>query len=150
MEFDLSVYVKAAVTGVPLLFVTMGLVGAWGKLGLEGKQQLVSSLLTGLALGLLYMIAQTRPPTGDAWQVYVYWFANVIYGLGLGVFASLLYEINKDLIRKLIEKYLPAVQGTPLCQAASTATTLLKRSKEYWMATGRLRQLQKTGCYYSP
>jgi hypothetical protein len=111
MEFDLGVYVQAAVSGVPLLFVCMGLVWAWGKLGLEGKQQLVSSLITGLALGLLYMVSQTRPPVGDTWVSFGYWFANVIYGLGLGVFASLLYEINKDLIRKLIEKYLPpAVQ----------------------------------------
>lgn len=107
MEFDLTVYIKAAVQGVPLLFVVMGLVWAWGKLGLEGKQQLVSSLMTGLALGMLYMVAQTRPPAGDWWLSFGYWFANAIYGLGLGVLASLLYELNKDLIKKLIEKYLP-------------------------------------------
>ena len=110
MEFDLSVYVKAAVSGVPLMFVVIGLVWVWGKLGLQGKQQLISSMLTGMALGLPYMIAQTRPPVGDWWLSFGYWFATVIYGLGLGVFASVLYELNKDLIAKLIAKYLPSVQ----------------------------------------
>jgi len=109
MEFDLTVYIEAAVSGVPLLFVVIGLVWVWGKMGLQGKQQLISSMLTGLALGLPYMIAQTRPPVDDWWLSFGYWFATVIYGLGLGVFASVLYELNKDLIAKLIEKYLPPV-----------------------------------------
>jgi hypothetical protein len=107
MEFDLTVFIQAAVQGVPLMFVVIGLVWVWGKLGLQGKQQLVSSMLTGLALGLPYMIAQTRPPVGDWWVAFGYWFATVVYGLGLGVFASLLYELNKDLATKLIQKYLP-------------------------------------------
>ena len=110
MDFDLTVYVNAAVSGVPLMLVVIGLVWVWGKLGLQGKQQLVSSMLPGLALGLPYMIAQTRPPVGDWWLSFGYWFATVIYGLGLGVFASVLYELNKDLIAKLIAKYLPSVQ----------------------------------------
>ena len=107
LEFDLTVYAKAAVQGVPLMFVVIGLVWVWGKLGLQGKQQLVSSMLTGMALGMPYMVTQMRPPVGDWWVALGYWFAVVIYGLGLGVFASLLYELNKDLVVKLIEKFLP-------------------------------------------
>lgn len=105
MEFDLAIYVKAAVSGVPLLFVVIGLVWAWGELGAQGKAQLVSSMLTGLALGLPYMVTQTRPPTGDWWLAFGYWFAAIVYGLGLGVLASVLYNVNKDLLKKLIEKY---------------------------------------------
>ena len=105
MEFDLAIYVKAAVSGVPLLFVVIGLVWVWGELGAKGKAQLVSSMITGLALGLPYMITQTRPPVGDWWLSFGYWFAGIIYGLGLGVLSSVLYNINKDLIKKLIEKY---------------------------------------------
>jgi hypothetical protein len=105
MDFDLAIYIKAAVSGVPLLFVVIGLVWLWGEMGLKGNAQFISSMLTGFALGLPYMITQTRPPVGDWWLSFGYWFAAVVYGLGLGVLASVLYNINKDLIKKLIEKY---------------------------------------------
>ena len=80
----------------------MGLVWAWGKLGAKGKTQLISSLVTGTILGFLYMLAKVRPPEGDWWLVYGYWFADVIYGLGLGLLGSLLYELQKDLLEKII------------------------------------------------
>jgi len=106
MDFDLGIYIKAAVSGVPLLFVVIGLVWVWGELGAKGKVQLISSMLTGLALGLPYMVTQTRPPVGDWWISFSYWFAGIVYGLGLGVLASVLYNLNKDLLKKLVEKYI--------------------------------------------
>lgn len=102
MSFDLSAYLNAAVQGVPLAFVVMGLVWAWGELGVKGPWQMVSSLATGLVLGGGYMVAQTRPPVGDAWQAFGYWFAVAVYGLGLGVMSSGLYEFGKDTILKAV------------------------------------------------
>ena len=113
LDYDLAIFVKAAVSGVPLLFVVIGLVWAWGELGAQGKVQLLSSLATGLVLGFLYMFTTTRPPSGDAWEASGYWFACVIYGLGLGLLASVLYSINKDLIKKLVEKYTRVVYFEP-------------------------------------
>lgn len=102
MEYDLTVYIKAVVQGVPLMFVVMGLVWMWGKLGAKGKVQLFSSMVTGLILGVGYMVAVTKPPIGDWWQGYVYWFGNVVFGVGLGLIASGFYEIGKGLIQKFV------------------------------------------------
>ena len=110
MEFDLSVYIQAAVSGVPLLFVVIGLVWWYGKaFDLAGRWQFISSMLTGLVLGIPYMILQAQPPSVSVagwWPSFGYWFGVIVYGLGLGVFASALYEVAKDLIIKIISKYL--------------------------------------------
>ena len=102
MEYDLSVYVKAAVQGVPLLFVVLGLVWFWGKLGVSGWAKLVSSMATGLVVGVGYMMAVTPIPAGDWWVHYGYWFSNCIYGTGLGLIASGFYEVTKELIAKAL------------------------------------------------
>lgn len=106
MEYDLSVYIKSAVQGVPLLFVVMGLVWFWGKLGAVGKAQLFSSMGTGFILGMGYMLAVTRPPIGDWWTQYIFWFANAVYGIGLGLIASGFYEIGKGVVTKVVAKLL--------------------------------------------
>jgi len=109
MEFDLTTYIKAAMQGVPLLFVVIGLVWFWGKLGAKGTIQLLSSMATGLVLGMLYMIAMVRPPSGDWWIIFVYVFGNLIYALGLGILAALLHEWAKDILTKAIAKYFTLV-----------------------------------------
>jgi hypothetical protein len=106
MEYDLSVYIKSAVAGVPLLFVVMGLVWFWGKLGVTGKWQLGTSMLTGLVLGAGFMVTQTRPPVGDWYTSFIYWFSNVIYGAGLGLLASGFYNIGKTVLEKALAKFL--------------------------------------------
>lgn len=110
IDFDLSVFIDAMVSGVPLTFVVIGctwLAGKW----LSGKAQLMAALLIGTAWGIPYMVIQSRPPVGDAWLSFGYWFACVAYGIGLGALAALLYETAKDLgkklVEKLVEKYLP-------------------------------------------
>lgn len=107
MDFDLSVFVGAAVQGVPLVFVVIGLVWVYGKIwGLAGAQQFASSMLTGLVLGLGYMVSQTAPPVGDWYPQFQYWFAAIFYGLGLGVLASGIYEVGKDTLEKVMAKLL--------------------------------------------
>jgi hypothetical protein len=108
-EFDLP-YILAAVVGVPLMFVVLGLTYICGKLGAKGRTQFICSLVIGLVLGFLYMLSVTRPPSGDWWVKYVYWFGNAFYALGLGVLASLFYDTAKEILLRWAEKFLPTAQ----------------------------------------
>lgn len=101
---DLPSYADAAVQGVPLLFVVSGLVMFWGKLGLSGKGQLISALLTGLGVGVVYMVMTVPPASGGFLPVFSYWASNVLYGLGLGLVAVGIYEANKTAAAKGQEK----------------------------------------------
>jgi hypothetical protein len=102
---------KASVAGVPLIFVIIGLV-YWAKSFTRkdgsgyfcGNDLLVISMGIGLLLGGGYMVYQTRPPAGDAWILFGYWFTVVIYGILMGLVASGLYNIARDSLDKLIAK----------------------------------------------
>lgn len=108
---DLPVYAEAAVQGVPLLFVVSGLVMFWGKLGLTGKAQLVSALLTGLGVGVVYMVMTVAPASGGFLPVFTYWASNVFYGLGLGLVAVGIYEANKAAAAKGQEKAIQKIEA---------------------------------------
>lgn len=105
---DIPAYAQAAVAGVPLLFVVIGLVewlkafrSASGQQLIHGNWLLLASMLVGLLIGGAYMVTQTRPPAGgDAWQSFGYWFAVIIYGFGLGVIASGVYNTVRALISR--------------------------------------------------
>jgi len=77
-----------------LMSIIMALVTYWGKLGVTGKWQLVSSLATGLVIGGGFMWIELAP--ADA----VSWVAVVLYGLLLGLTASGVYEVGKELTAK--------------------------------------------------
>lgn len=84
---EIQSYVDAAVQGVPLLFVVFGLV-AWVKsFGVQGNWLRVASMLIGLFIGCGYLFATLGFPVDFAG-----WFTNLIYGLGLGVVASGVYD----------------------------------------------------------
>lgn len=107
LDFDLSVFIGAAVQGVPLVFVVIGLVWWYGKaFGIDGRAQFVSSMATGVVLGVPYMVSQAVVPVGDLYAQFVYWFAAIVYSLGLGVLSSLVYEFGKDTLQKVIGKLL--------------------------------------------
>jgi hypothetical protein len=95
--FDPLEFFAVSVAGIPLIFVVMGLVTLWGELGLKGRAQLVSSFITGLLIGGLYQLAELGVPVDFAG-----WFALAIFGLGLGVVTSGLYETAGKLVRKAI------------------------------------------------
>lgn len=105
---NLDAYVNAAVAGVPLTFVVFGLVwwyGATWPAVFKGRVQFISSMFTGLALGVLYFVSTTEPPIPGmvkGWEVYGYWFGASVYGLGLGVMASAGYEQGKDLVKSAV------------------------------------------------
>lgn len=96
----LDVYFGAMIKGVPLLLVIVGLVEYLKRLNVKGNPLLFASMGIGLLFGVGYMVTQTRPPEADAWLVYVYWFGNVVYGIGLGVVASGLFDVVKNVLRK--------------------------------------------------
>lgn len=93
-------YFGAMVQGVPLLLVVVGLVEWIKAQGVSGNALRFASMGVGLLFGGGYMLTQARPPVGDWYLSYVFWFGNVVYGLGLGVVASGLW----DTVRRLIAK----------------------------------------------
>jgi hypothetical protein len=113
---DITVYLQAAMRGVPLLFVVLMLVEALKRVkNKDGEQAvndnwlLLSSLLIGLVLGIGYMVASDRPPAGDDWYpIFVYWFGLFIYGTGLGLLASLFFDALKGIVEKAVEKLIKA------------------------------------------
>lgn len=90
---------QVSILGVPLLFVVIGLVEYVKRLGVEGKPLLGVSMAIGLILGTGYQVAALGLPLD-----YATWFYVIVYGLGLGVVASGVYDAAKALIEKAIGK----------------------------------------------
>ena len=97
------------VSAVVAVFV---LVWLWGKLGLEGKWQLLSSFLTGVVLGIADKFFNGVLATGSDW------FLAVIYGIILGGLASGAYEGIKTVVAKAMLKTFDALEVTtePPCE----------------------------------
>ena len=91
--FDFSKFFVASAENAPILvMVVMGLVTLYGKFGLSGKAQLASSLATGVVFGAAFQIAALGLP--DSFAGY---FSVLIYGLMIGLVASGVYEVGKNL-----------------------------------------------------
>lgn len=74
------------VSGIPLIVVVLGLVEFIKQMGVSGKVLMGVSLGLGLALGLGYQCSVAVPTS------YAGWFGAAMYGLGLGLSASGLYD----------------------------------------------------------
>ena len=106
---NLTTYAQASVAGVPLVGVIIGLV-YWfksfkrkdGSAWFCGNDLLLISMCIGILLGGCYMVVQTRPPAGDVWIIFVYWFGAVVYGLLMGLIASGIYNVAMDGVNKVI------------------------------------------------
>jgi hypothetical protein len=96
------------VQGVPLIFVVMGLVVFFKKAGLKGLWLLIVSLFIGIAFGIGYMIYVNGVPTG-----YNAYFGYGFYGLSLGLVASGIYDVAKDILTRGLELVMkrPVVGG---------------------------------------
>lgn len=100
--FDFTAFFKASADNAPwVLAVVLGLVTFWGKLGVKGVWQLVSSMLTGLLIGGMFDIAALGLPADFAG-----WFSVSMYGIAMGLVASLGYETGKEVVLKIITKTL--------------------------------------------
>jgi len=106
--FDFSVFFTASVKNGPLVvLIVLSLVTLLGKFGVKGQAQLASALIIGLITGGAFNIASLGMPVGFAG-----WFSTVMYGLMMGITASLGYETAKDLVIKTVTKALGL--GEPL------------------------------------
>lgn len=90
-------FTNAVVAGVPLMFVVLGLVQWTKKLGLEGKALIAVSMGIGLILGGGYQIATVGLPSEFAG-----WFTIAVYGLGIGVVASGVYDALEKVIHNAV------------------------------------------------
>jgi hypothetical protein len=77
------------VAGIPLLAVVLGLVQIIKGFGLAGNTVKILSLAVGLVLGIGYQLSL------GALTGYPAYFGAVIFGLGLGLVASGLYDVNQ-------------------------------------------------------
>ncbi len=71
-----------AVNGIPLVVVVLGLVELSKRLGVKDLAAVAVSFLIGLVVGLGYQASLGNLTT------YAGWFAAVLYGLGLGLVSS--------------------------------------------------------------
>jgi hypothetical protein len=93
--FDLQAYFDATVAGIPLLFVVLGLV-QWFKGYIKDDRAIQAvSMAIGLLLGGGYMVASLGVPVDFAG-----WFSIAVYGLGLGLVASGIFDVGKDLLAR--------------------------------------------------
>jgi hypothetical protein len=84
---------EAAVNGIPLLFMVIGLVEYIKKFGISGDLLTASSMVIGLVLGVGYQISIVGSPASFADG-----FALIVYGLALGLVASGIYDTLKELL----------------------------------------------------
>lgn len=109
---QLADYFGAMVKGIPLLLIVAGVVEYIKKAGLTGNKLLFASMGVGLVFGGGWVITQERPPLGDAWTIYVYWFGVMVYGVGLGLVASGLFDMIRGILKpKTVVTY--TVSGNP-------------------------------------
>jgi len=104
----LAQFGAAAVNGVPLFLVVFVLIELMkrikksdGSQAITGNGLLLASFGLGVLLGMGTILFYTRPPAGDWYEGYVYWFAAVIYGIALGGIASVFFEVVKSLIERV-------------------------------------------------
>jgi len=88
MNFD------AIVAGLPLVLVVIGLVEWFKQLGVQGNVLRYVSMAIGLVIGIAYQISLGLPAD------FAGWFAACIYGLGLGLVASGIYDAAVDALNK--------------------------------------------------
>ena len=85
---------SAVVNGIPLLIIIAGLVQFAEKFGIKGRTQLVLSMGLGIAFGLAFELQSGLPAD------FAGWFGVFVYGLGLGLTTSGLYDLGKKYSQK--------------------------------------------------
>ncbi len=86
------------VSGVPLVLVVIGLVEWLKRFGVAGKLLNGASLAVGLALGIAYQYAQGAPVD------FAGWFAAGVFGIGLGLVASGIYDAGASVVAKIADR----------------------------------------------
>lgn len=79
------------VNGIPLVIVILALVEFAKQIGVTGKASLVFSMVLGTGLGVAYQVSIAPPADFNGW------FGAIVFGLALGLTASGLYDVAKNL-----------------------------------------------------
>ena len=86
----MEIFASITVAGIPLVLIVLGLV-EWVKgFNIQGNALRGVSLVIGLLLGVGYQLSVAVP------MDFAGWFSAVIFGLGLGLVASGLYDAAKS------------------------------------------------------
>lgn len=85
---------NAVVSGIPLVLVVIGLVEWSKRLGVSGRPLQILSMLVGVVLGILYQYSQ-QPLEG-----FSAWFGAAVYGFGLGLVASGIYDAVRSAVTR--------------------------------------------------
>ena len=86
---SIDIFQKIEVAGIPLLFIVLGLVQYVKSLGLKGNAIRVASMVIGLLLGVGYQYSLINTLAMD----FQNWFSVIVFGLGLGLVASGVYDV---------------------------------------------------------
>jgi len=84
-----GIFDNVVVAGIPLLVVVLGVVQFIKGFGLAGNAVKLLSLSVGLLLGIGYQLSVTVPVD------FAGWFSVSVFGLGLGLVASGIYDAAK-------------------------------------------------------
>jgi hypothetical protein len=76
----------AVIAGIPLILVILGLVSFVKSMGVYGRWLTAISLIFGVVFGILFQLSERSPVN------FTEWFAVVVYGLGLGLVTSGMYD----------------------------------------------------------
>lgn len=107
MNIDISAFTDASIAGVSIVFVVVGLT-QWikGFIAEESRYRTTAvrgaSMLIGLVFGWGYMVSANGTPA-----TFAQYFGNTVYGIGLGLVASGLYDSGKSLVESVFAKFLP-------------------------------------------
>lgn len=108
-------FVTASVQGIPLVLVVAALVFFVKRLGARGRTLQLTSAAIGFALGTGYQVAVLPGPLpADPLAAYAMLFAIFIYGLLLGVVASLLVDLSVDVLAKALRSLGVIALSSPL------------------------------------
>ena len=86
---------NVVVGGIPLLAVIVGVVEFARQMGLSGKALRAMSAAIGLGFGVGYQLSLGVPSD------YAGWFGATVYGVALGVAASGLVDVARDLAKRV-------------------------------------------------
>jgi len=84
----------AIVNGIPLVLIVIGLVELLKKFGVSGNWLVGASVLIGICFGISYQLSIAMPIDFSGW------FAAVVYGIGLGLVASGVYDAAKSVLAR--------------------------------------------------
>ena len=85
----MEIFETVKVAGIPLLVIVLGLVQYIKGFGVEGNLVKILSMIVGWGLGIGYQLSIAVPVN------FAGWFSACVFGIGLGLVASGLYDVAK-------------------------------------------------------